>query len=354
MKTTLQIRKLAITMLLMISMLFPSYTIWAKDLSQSLLIRSAGTSRTEFAAYKKTELIKTYAQYQLDILRKTARPIPLSSTLQQAQIEFLSHEPNDSKKSFTKITEHIHDFDWNTEERKIIFYSLIRLAQLTKNNQKKKLLLQEAFGFGMGLEPDLKVFPPPLIKLYTQIKQKTNFISMDLKKIFPSYEIILINGKVFSKLKKVNLPYGIYRITALSSSRKSWGRVLSLSRLISKKIKTPFFTEGTCENPLINHLSKNFLKKQQVQILFPNFCVWNSAQLPLIKTSNKILPSEGMLDDTKLAKAVEKQPQWWEERWIWLSVALVLGVSSVIVLSGDKPQPERKSPEIKPKVKFGF
>jgi hypothetical protein len=316
-----------------------------------ILIRSPKTNIIEFSAYAKTEPVKTYAQHQLDINRKTPRPVNLQSLLKQAQMDFLSHEPNESKKTFRLITEHIHSFDWNTEERKIIFYSLFRLAQLEKNTQKQKLLLQEAFVFGMNLKLDLQLFPPPLVEHYLKIKKTTVFVSLKLKNLFPLHEIILINGKIYSYKETVTLPYGVYRITAFSSSNKSWTQTLSLSRLISKKIHTPSLTKGSCHQPVLNNLDQ-FSQKNHIRILFPNFCVWSSRQNPLATKQADTLPADIKMSEEEL-KEPEKNNHWWEEEWVWLGAAVVLGITTVFILSeSDNKKEERK--QTKPIVKIGF
>ena len=161
---------LRLFLIICISNSHPTYATASSSLP-TILIRSTDTTSTEFSAYAETEPVKTYAQHQLDNKRKEPRPVKLQPLLKQAQMDFVSYEPNQSKNSFQLIVEQIHSFDWNAEERKIIFYSLFRLAQLEKNLQKQKLLLQEALVFGMDLKLDLQLFPPPLVQLYSQQKK---------------------------------------------------------------------------------------------------------------------------------------------------------------------------------------
>ena len=313
--------------------------------SLPVLIRSAKTNMNEFLAYSETEPVKTYAQYQLDQIRKNPRPLKLTEILKQAQEEFLSHEPERSKKSFLIITEHIHSFDWGKEERKIIFYSLLRLAQLERNEQKKRLLLQEAVAFSLDIQLDLQVFPPPLVKLYLQTRKQTAFIPLNLQKVFPQHEVVLINGKTYSHAEKVILPYGMYRVTALSSSHKTWNQSLSLSRLISKTVKTSSLVKGSCKQMGINHLPlKNY------RILFPNFCVWHSLKNQLAQRQSELKLTEYLADPGK-------RKQWYEEELLWVGAALVLAAGTIFILSGDSEEPVEKNNEKKqqsPSIKVGF
>ncbi len=341
-------RKIFLYLLLIVSFVLQSPLTYATSSTTlpAILIRSVETTSTEFSAYAETEPVKTYAQHQLDNKRKQPRPVKLQPLLKQAQMDFVSYDPNQSKKSFQLIAEQIHSFDWNTEERKIIFYSLFRLAQLEKDLQKQKLLLQEALVFEMDLKLDLQLFPPPLVELYFQQKKAAVFVSLHLKKIFPQHEMILINGKFYSNQQKVKLPYGIYRTSAFSSSHASWNQTLSLSQLISKKINTSALVRGSCRKPTFNLSNKN-----PIRILFPNFCVWNSLQHSLVKTGDNIVPTDiTMAEDLKES---EQKPEWMEEEWIWIGAALIVGAGAIFLLGGDKNTTQKEKKK-KPTIKIGF
>ena len=246
----------------------------AKKSPAPILIRAPNTPVKEFLAYAETEPVQTYLQHQIDHNKKKPRPVNLRSLLKQAQMDFLSHEPKSSKKSWQAIADHIHSFDWNKEERKIIFYSLLRLAQLEKDSRKKDLLLKEALTFSMGLKPDTQIFPPPLTNRYAQLKKSATFVPLNLKAVFPQHSAILINGRVYSHHEKPILPEGFYKVSALSTSHEKWTKTLSLSRLLSKKVKTPPLTKGSCQKPI---LENKHLQTKNLLILFPNFCVWDSS-----------------------------------------------------------------------------
>lgn len=331
---------------LSVLLLLYSSFMYSTQSTLPILIRSSKTTMTEFLAYSKTEPVKTYAQYLLDKNRKKPRPIKLSEILKQAQEDFLSHEPERSKKSFSLITEHIHAFDWTEEERKIIFYSLLRLAQLERNEQKKRLLLQEASVFSLDIKLDLQVFPPPLVKLYLDIKKKNTFISLNLKKVFPGHEIILINGKVYSHTDEITLPYGMYRVTAFSSSHTNWSQNLSLSRLMVKRVTTASLVNGSCKEASIN-----IFTLKDYRILFPNFCIWHSMKDQLAQTQKKFKL-------TDLKQQPDKKKQWYEEELLWVGAALVLAAGTVLILSIDKDNDETKEDDqtqkSKPLIKVGF
>ena len=337
--------------LLGISLCFSSYAQGTVPTPRApVLIRAPDTPLSEFSAYAETEPVQTYIQYQLEKNKKTPRPVNLRNLLKQAQMDFLSHEPNHSKKSFRAIVDHIHSFEWNKEERKIIFYSLFRLAQLEKDSKKQTLLLKEALAFSMGLKVDHKLFPPPLTKQYAHIKKSATFVPLHLKQIFPMHPVVILNGRRYSHQEELALPYGLYRVSALSASHKSWSQTLSLSRLISKKVKTPSLVSGSCQKPLLKHKP---LREQNVRLLFPNFCVWNST-LPIAKKENQIKPLD--LPITEDLKEPESKSHY--EEWIWLGAALAVGGIAIWAFTRDsspnkKPPEPTKEPQ-KPIVKIGF
>ncbi len=314
-----------------------------------ILIQAVETSTTEFSAYTTAEMIKTYAKYQLEVNRKTPRPVKLNALLKKAQMEFLSPEPSRSQKTFQIIADNIHSFDWNTEERKIIFYALFRLAQLEKNAQKQELFLKEALTFEMGLKLETQIFPPPLIRLYSKLKKTASFTRLKLSQLFPLHEILMINGKVYSNREKVALPYGMYRVTAFSSSHKSWRQTLSLSRLISRKVKTRPLIKGSCQQTNLKELNPALRKR--VRVLFPNFCVWSFPLVESVKLSENLLPAEIKMVEKELEKPAQSK-EWWEEEWLWLGTGLAVALGAVFIFSESKDK--KTKPEKKPTVKIGF
>ncbi len=250
----------------------------------STVIRAVPTSRMEFKSFIQAEFIKSYAQHQLNRVRASRRPIHLSSLLKKSQEEFLSHNPSSALKTYRMVIDQMHSFDWNKEEREIIFYILFRSAQLEPNVERKKLFLHEAMVFGQDLKLDFSLFPPPLMKIYLNIKKVSVFVPVNLKKIFLDHELVVINGRVYPISQPVFLPYGTYRVSAFSSSYTPWAKVISLSRLVSQVVRTQALVSGgDCQQGgKLNIVNKE--DPAMIKVLFPNFCVWNTAK----KTIDKV------------------------------------------------------------------
>ena len=209
----------------------------------------------EFKAHIKTldSSHISYSQNQLQQKRAQAKFFQLKNQLLKAQEFYLSGEGIKAIEAFQKITQLAFKADWDEEDRRIILYSFLRMAQNEKDPEKRKALLLSAgdfasFPINSRNYPDHNLFPPPLIEELNLLQEKTNNFSLDWEATFPDHEIILINGRQMQKDKKTNLPQALYRVTALSSSHQPWSQSLNLSELITQTIKTQSLTKGSCEN----------------------------------------------------------------------------------------------------------
>ena len=209
----------------------------------------------EFKAHIKTLGFPhiSYAQHLLKQKRKQAKLFQLKEKLLVAQELYLSGEGEGAIKAFQQITKNAPLADWDEEDRRIILYSFLRIAQSEEDTEKRKALLLSASAFALFKinsvnYPDQNLFPPPMMEELKLIQEKPNVLFVDWKLIFPNHEIVLINGELMPKDKKTNIPQAFYRVSALSSSHQAWSENLSLSELLTQKIKTKRLTKGPCNN----------------------------------------------------------------------------------------------------------
>ena len=190
---------------------------------------------------------KTYAQNRWEYLKKQTKGFRLKNRITKAQAAYLSGDS--SKKLFQSIADMAYVGDWNEEQRRVILYALLRLAQLSDSPNEKKAFLIFASRFITedlsSTWPEYNLFPPPLVERLNQLKSGQTSFLIDWRKRFPHHEIVLVNGK---KMKgKTRLNEGRYRITALSSTHAPYVRTLHLSELLSGVLKTQPLTEGHCD-----------------------------------------------------------------------------------------------------------
>lgn len=312
----------------------------------TITLKAPQTSRTEFNTYIKTEQAQSYSQFLLEKIRQQEKDVEqLIFLLEQAQEAFLKDHLKTAGEYFQLIVQKADEKDWVEEVRRIIFYSFLRLAQIEWKSENPEIFLHSALLFDFDLEPDSSLFPPPLIQKFSSLKKDLPRISLYLKHIFPFHEIILINGKVFFQNDKPDLPYGQYRVTALSSSHKTWKKNISLSHLSQKKIITPSWVSGSCSHPVV---PKKFM---DYRVLFPDFCWWSKPLNSAVKHSKK------SLKNVNLVKSISEKPASnflrKNKKWIALGLGFFV-ISAVVVQSQKKQSKENKSKKKQPTIKVGF
>ena len=220
-------------------------TVWVKD---------SKTSFVEFKAHIQAlgEPHESYAQVQLKRTRDKAKLFALKDKIKKARVLFLSGDLLEAQRAFQAITDQIYLGDWGEEQRRILFYSLLRQAQSSQEKEKRKALLTTASLLKRekitSKDQDYVLFPPPLWEELNQIQEKVISFSISWKKVFPEHQMILINGEQVPYEKDIQLPDGTYRITALSSTHAPWAKITSPSLLLSQPLlKSPSLVKGFCE-----------------------------------------------------------------------------------------------------------
>ena len=324
-------RSFFLSVVLLVGM--PSYSMPA-------LLKAPQTPPEEFSAYVQTEDTVPYSKTQLKKIQEQSDALQqLTMLLEQAQKSFLKDHLKQSGDYFHSIVKRAYERDWMEEAQKIIFYSFLRLAQIEWKGLSAEAFLYSASVFAPHLDPNADLFPPPLIQKFQSIKKNQSRISLSLKQIFPFHEIVLINGRVFSNV--VKLPYGEYRVTALSSSHKKWSRVISLSKLVQKRVVTTPLVRGSCQHPIFSKgVDKN-------RVLFPDFCLWTTnSQMDFSNSyaGNEIQKNVEDLENTSHNNELKK--------WGVLALAAV-GVITVLVLL-TRESSKKDSAKKPPKLKKGF
>ena len=233
--------------------LFCFQSSFSKAQNKTVVVKSPYTSLQEFLLFIDSSNSISYAEYLLIQKRKLAKSFKLKEQLLKAQRFYLSGEGEQAEKVFREISNLAYKSDWDKEERRIIIYSLLRIAQTQEDpEQKKALLLLASDFFSSKINTqsylDYDLFPPPLMEELKEIQKKQNHLSLAWSKIFPDHEIILINGERKEKQNINSLPQTVYRISALSSSHQTWSKNISLSELAGQIIKTAPLTKGSCQN----------------------------------------------------------------------------------------------------------
>ena len=311
-----------------------------------VILKAPNTPSAEFKAYVETEEVESYAQFLLKKNKSSKNDMQaLRSLLSSAQESFLKGHLRTSGDYFNSITKKAYEKDWTDKAREIIFYSFLRLAQIEWKGRNPEVFLHSAFLFAPDLQPDSKLFPPPLVKKFRAMKKNAPSSPVLLNRIFPFHELILINGKVFNLYDDLKLAYGKYRVTALSSSHEEWSQVVSITELSQKRVITPPLVRGTCRQPIV---SKKF---ETHQILFPDFCLWTQSVngVKALKESPAGIKNISTKDE---AGSEEPMQIGSANKWTALTLGVVV-LGAVYYLSKEKETKEKHSSK-KPTIKIGF
>lgn len=313
--------------------------------ANTVWIKSPQTSLLDFKAH--IEALGSphipYGEYQLSQRRKAAQSFKLMDHIQKAQELYLSGTIPSAKKAFQNIIQMAHSADWDKKDRRIILYAFLRSAQLEEQPDIKRAFLLSAVQFLRNpitaQQEDYTLFPPPLTKTFNTLLKNQVFFTVNWKKIFPEHELILINGEKIATLNSTQIPEGVYRITALSSSHAPWSQTVSLSRLLSRSVHTKALTTGACHTLKIASQWKN----PSVRLLSPD-C---PAPLKFTEPNNlsKDIPSS--LNDSALETDLPEKPEISQKlkvpKWLWI----VGGVAAAsLLIYWNSPHAKKKSPPV--------
>ncbi|MBE8163366.1 MAG: hypothetical protein HAW63_05200 [Bdellovibrionaceae bacterium] len=223
----------------------------------------------------------------------------LKNQFKTAQDFYFQGKMELAKKQFTTIVKQKWNNDWTAQQKNWIYFSFLRLSQITNNLYKKQTLLKEAIAFAPEKKPNPKVFDPPFLKKYKKLYANTNwFYITDYLKL-QKYEKIIINGKVFTINPNIKIPITAsqpFRVSLLSNKSAIYSTVMNYVSFSSKDfIPIPLVT-GTCEN------FKNY-SKPLYSIFFTNTCIKNSQKLAANFATNSVTKTKAEAKTKTEAKA---------------------------------------------------
>lgn len=90
---------------------------------------------------------------------------------QEAQSKYYSDaSPEEVQTAYLNVAEMAGSSSLNERQIKMIHFSLLRLAQLTKGEKESLQWLKRAYEFAPQLEPEKDIFSPPLVASYQELK----------------------------------------------------------------------------------------------------------------------------------------------------------------------------------------
>ena len=339
--------------ILLAALFFPA----AAEASPTIL-RAPQTSREEFQAFIKTEKGRPYSEILMEKEKHSKKDLSnLLSLMEQAQESFLKDHLKTAGAFFKSITEFSGQKHWGKEAREVIFYAYMRLAQIKWKGENPEVFLHEALLFDPELEPDSKLFPPPLLKKFLRLKTSLPKITLNLDLVFPFHDRILINGREFSRNDKASLYYGSYLVSAVGSSHKTWKKKITASELSQMRVVTASFIGGVCEAPVVPSLLMDY------KILFPDFCWWSRHLNSPLKKEKALLSSKKVKE---FKNPIDLSDETVKKRTQFIYGGIAAAVSGIILWSvlgrnqsqkpshkTEKPVDKKEKPAPKPQKAKG-
>jgi hypothetical protein len=183
---------------------------------------------------------------------------------------FLKGEQAIAQDAFSRIVEQYLDQDWSPFNKKIIFNSFFRLAQL--DSSRSEYWIQKAIEFDLEQTPDNKIVSPPLFETWIQLK-KRDLIFWNPGLETQLFDSVFINGREYSleNMKPISLVKDAkYRVTFISNSGDIKTQKLDTSELLDHKWEHDYKLRGNCRDYFITDKS---LVDSKFRGLFSSNCL---------------------------------------------------------------------------------
>ncbi len=251
----------------------------------------------------------------------------LFEAFKRAQYIFFSDSKKKALEAFIGVLTFIEKADWKPPQRKILFTSALRAAELSDSDIERQNYLTVALKVSVVEKPDPKVFPPPLIQKFESLK-KVSLKTVPIPEALKDAEIISVAGQVLRTFKnrQLKFPNTMTKVVAYSSK---WKTVQALLDSKDFKIWNPYKESiflGTCFD--IN--TQSLISQKVTQVYANRNCVIGLSgkniltpsprhPIHLQVASGSPTPSTFNINHTTVS-APKKTP-WWKNKWLWIGVA---------------------------------
>lgn len=285
--------------------------------STSWVIKAPGANANEFAVYAQNSSAEKISAYFLkcDVKKE------LYEDFKKAQIQFLDGNIEQAKTLFANVAEKKWSCDWTDDERKMISFSFLRLAQLENEGLLQQQWLQDAIDFDDQLKADESIFPPPIVKAFILLQKKQLPQKITLPNVVKKFSAILRNGR-FMNLAQITLQAqpGKARYTLISDSYQVEKVFLTLSELEVLSLEPQPLVFGDCENFQIAE-SLRWLKN--ISVFHGLDCIKENHSTE--KTLTSIPPKETSLlaSNDEMQSPLKPQGSWIQRNALWVGTAIV-------------------------------
>lgn len=275
--------------------------------AQTVFVSSRQVPEAEF----REVLSKTFDGVSLLSVYESAHPSAdnrklILRTFEQAQAEYLDRAATAKEKFLTVSNMALVD-DWKDAQRTMIFYSRLRLAQLSDTEDERSSMMNQAIGFAPDMKPDPKLFPPPFIEKFKKAYdlQKSKARVFELDESYDGYQVLKVDGRVFQVREgvKVELFPEQHRVSLLSLSLAYVSTRLTSSQWPAWKPAREAIAQGSCQSPSVHPLTE--AADRNVVLVWPKHCLarFQSNDGALQLTQKFVDPNSG-----RLANGLSSEP----------------------------------------------
>lgn len=308
-----------------------------------ILVRHPLASPLFFAEILKSRSsAQSYSQF-LDASVPTAQQKQtLTAEFEKAQRAFLMESAELAKQNFAEMAAQVHKADWDSDSRRMLFYSMARLAQLSSNQEEKAGWLEKAFSFAPEMEWDSGLYPPPLTDLARIIRTRIQARSVRWLPFnnFRAYNLILVDGRRFENREGLDvvLTPGEHRLSLFSDIYPPFTQIMLAEDIREFRLERQPLVSGSCQNPQLRPGVR--FEKQDLLAVFEEDCLlmlhgegWTrlatDGAKPVVATP---------LSMTTFPPIDNATTNFWNKKtWFWIGVASAAVVAALVIRANQQP-----------------
>lgn len=251
----------------------------------------------------------------------------IQKLFERAKFFYLEGSLEKSKEQFEKINALKYIQHWSVGTKKLIHYSLLRLADLAKSKNEKNSYLLQALAFAPEIPPDQTIFAPPLIESYQQLKNRFNKKFFILPSLSEKFDWIWINGEK----QKITSSFiantdGVKLITLVSPSYWPQTFKLNLNDFKNVTLKIiPTANPNCSSEPLSNELKDLGAE---------------------IKIYGRLNCNESNLGQNSNLKFESQPKSFWSNKYVWMGLGILATSAAVHLYQKNNSGPTEQVPQI--------
>lgn len=318
-----------------------------------LLYPSPEVSRKERESFLKVESKKfiSFSKNYINLVPDQKNIDLLLESFEQAQKYYLVGNQELALQFFNKAAALKDIDDWKDPQRKMIFASLIRMAELDPAHSKAHL--KKAMAFGPNFSINEFHASSQVTKQFQEIKShiRKSSITWPILELKKDFSFILINGRTIdlNQFDEIKIPQGTYRLTYLSDIYKPQTYQVTAQQIpLITPSRIPF-AQGTCQSPKLNQ-DEDY--DQPLAVYYSTKCIQYSnrgvwSREPNGKNLRTSQDNKTWAQEISSYKAEEKP--FYQNGWFWVLAGSA--VAGVLIYSAHHKKKSSSDEPPQPQVK---